>query len=142
MRSATPRSLQSCHTVSMMVVGRFVVGLGVGLASCIVPLYIGELAPTKIRGRLVVLNNVAITLGQLVAYGQCGRHSAIPFESERRRRGPLTYSYWRNVPVCPGRMEMDGRVGCFAFDRPAPRAGLATRIAYADLTILCAGRKS
>ncbi|WVQ82390.1 hypothetical protein IAT38_004518 [Cryptococcus sp. DSM 104549] len=59
----------ACHTVAAMVAGRFIVGLGVGLASCIVPLYIGELAPTKIRGRLVTINCVAITLGQVVAYG-------------------------------------------------------------------------
>ena len=31
-------------------VGRFVVGLGVGSAACVVPLYIGELAPAKYRG--------------------------------------------------------------------------------------------
>ncbi|TYJ55725.1 hypothetical protein B9479_003633 [Cryptococcus floricola] len=58
----------ACHTVAAMVAGRFIVGLGVGLASCIVPLYIGELAPTLIRGRLVTINCVAITLGQVVAY--------------------------------------------------------------------------
>ncbi|KIR40788.1 MFS transporter, SP family, solute carrier family 2 (myo-inositol transporter), member 13 [Cryptococcus deuterogattii 99/473] len=56
------------HTVAAMIAGRFIVGLGVGLASCIVPLYIGELAPTMIRGRLVTINCVAITLGQVVAY--------------------------------------------------------------------------
>lgn len=59
----------ACHTVAAMIAGRFIVGLGVGLASCIVPLYIGELAPTMIRGRLVTINCVAITLGQVVAYG-------------------------------------------------------------------------
>jgi SP family myo-inositol transporter-like MFS transporter 13 len=53
-----------------MVIGRFIVGLGVGLASCIVPLYIGELSPTTIRGRLVTINGVAITLGQVVAYSE------------------------------------------------------------------------
>lgn len=57
------------HIVAAMIAGRFIVGLGVGLASCIVPLYIGELAPTMIRGRLVTINCVAITLGQVVAYG-------------------------------------------------------------------------
>lgn len=62
--------LQSAaHTVPTMVVGRFVVGLGVGLASCIAPLYIGELAPTRMRGRLVTVNAVVCTFGQVVAYG-------------------------------------------------------------------------
>lgn len=60
----------ACHTVSAMIAGRFIIGLGVGLASCVVPLYIGELAPTKIRGRLVTINVVAITLGQVFAYGE------------------------------------------------------------------------
>ena len=55
-----------------MTFGRFTVGLGVGEASCIVPLYIGELAPTLIRGRLVTINSVAVTLGQVVAYSEIG----------------------------------------------------------------------
>ncbi|KAG9017471.1 myo-inositol transporter [Tulasnella sp. 427] len=57
------------HTVSQMVIGRFVIGIGVGLAACIVPLFIGELAPTQQRGRLVTVNVVSITLGQVIAYG-------------------------------------------------------------------------
>ncbi|EIW70914.1 hypothetical protein TREMEDRAFT_29066 [Tremella mesenterica DSM 1558] len=56
------------HTIISITIGRFVVGVGVGLASCIVPLYIGELSPANMRGRLVTLNVVAITLGQVVAY--------------------------------------------------------------------------
>ncbi|KAG9022547.1 myo-inositol transporter, partial [Tulasnella sp. UAMH 9824] len=57
------------HTVWRMVWGRFVIGIGVGLAACIVPLFIGELAPTAQRGRLVTVNVVSITLGQVIAYG-------------------------------------------------------------------------
>jgi SP family myo-inositol transporter-like MFS transporter 13 len=53
-----------------MVAGRPVVGLGAGLASCIVLFDIGELAPTRIRGRLVTIKVVAVTLGQVVAYGE------------------------------------------------------------------------
>lgn len=59
----------AAHAVVPMVAGRFVIGLGVGLASCIAPLYIGELAPTRLRGRLVTVNAVACTLGQVIAYG-------------------------------------------------------------------------
>ncbi|KAF9225052.1 general substrate transporter [Gyrodon lividus] len=58
-----------CHTVWSMIGCRFLIGLGVGLASCIAPLYIQELSPTHLRGRMVVLNVVMITLGQVIAYG-------------------------------------------------------------------------
>ncbi|TFK97914.1 general substrate transporter [Pterulicium gracile] len=52
-----------------MIGGRFLIGIGVGLAACIAPLYIQELSPTRLRGRMVVLNVVMITLGQVIAYG-------------------------------------------------------------------------
>ena len=38
--------------------GRFLVGIGVGLAACIAPLYIQELSPTRQRGRMVVLKYI------------------------------------------------------------------------------------
>lgn len=58
-----------CHTVWSMIGCRFLIGIGVGLASCVAPLYIQELSPTHMRGRMVVLNVVMITFGQVVAYG-------------------------------------------------------------------------
>lgn len=51
-----------------LVVMRFVIGLAVGAASMIVPMYIGEVAPPKFRGALVSLNQLAITMGILVSY--------------------------------------------------------------------------
>ncbi|TFK32166.1 general substrate transporter [Crucibulum laeve] len=57
-----------CHDVWSMIGGRFLIGVGVGLAACIAPLYIQELSPTRLRGRMVVLNVVMITLGQVIAY--------------------------------------------------------------------------
>lgn len=57
------------QSLSVMVVGRFVMGWGVGLASLVAPLYISEMAPARYRGRLVVINVLAITAGQLIAYG-------------------------------------------------------------------------
>src|SRR5690554_2732390 len=47
---------------------RVVGGIDVGLASAISPVYIGEIAPAKIRGRLVSLNQFAIIFGMLVVY--------------------------------------------------------------------------
>ena len=43
-------------------------GIGVGLASAICPMYIGEIAPAEIRGRLVSFNQFAIIFGMLVVY--------------------------------------------------------------------------
>ena len=46
---------------------RFVGGLGVGLASIVSPMYIAEVSPSSIRGRLVTLNQFAICIGLLSA---------------------------------------------------------------------------
>lgn len=47
---------------------RVIGGIGVGLASAVCPMYIGEVAPAKIRGKLVSLNQFAIIFGMLVVY--------------------------------------------------------------------------
>ena len=46
---------------------RFVSGIGIGVASGLSPMYIAEVAPSKIRGRLVSLNQMTIVLGILGA---------------------------------------------------------------------------
>ena len=51
-----------------MIAGRSIVGLAVGAGSFVAPLYIAELAPAPFRGRLVTLNVLFVTLGQVVAY--------------------------------------------------------------------------
>jgi sugar porter (SP) family MFS transporter len=51
-----------------LIVARVVIGLAVGSASMTVPLYIGEMAPPRIRGALVSLNQLAITSGILASY--------------------------------------------------------------------------
>ncbi|MDR0413641.1 MAG: D-xylose transporter XylE [Dysgonamonadaceae bacterium] len=47
---------------------RIVGGIGVGLASAVCPMYIGEISPADIRGRLVSCNQFAIIFGMLVVY--------------------------------------------------------------------------
>jgi sugar porter (SP) family MFS transporter len=55
---------------------RFIIGLGVGSTSFVVPLYIGEIAPAERRGALVSLNQLSVTVGilvsELVAYFLAG----------------------------------------------------------------------
>ncbi|TDZ21582.1 Myo-inositol transporter 1 [Colletotrichum orbiculare MAFF 240422] len=58
----------AAFSVIQMTVGRFIVGLGVGSAAMIIPLYIGELAPAKHRGRMIAFDNMSVTFGQLLAY--------------------------------------------------------------------------
>jgi sugar porter (SP) family MFS transporter len=55
-------------TLFVLVVARFVIGLGIGVASTIVPLYIAEIVPVKSRGSMVALFQLAITAGILLAY--------------------------------------------------------------------------
>ena len=47
---------------------RIIGGIGVGIASAVCPMYIGEIAPAEIRGRLVSFNQFAIIFGMLVVY--------------------------------------------------------------------------
>ena len=47
---------------------RILCGIGVGIASMLSPLYIAEIAPPDIRGRLVAFNQLAIVLGMLLVY--------------------------------------------------------------------------
>ncbi len=60
--SALPR------TLTEFIVFRFVGGLGVGAASMTSPLYIAEISPARIRGRMVSVNQLAIVSGMLVVY--------------------------------------------------------------------------
>lgn len=52
----------------VLVLSRFIGGIGVGMASVLSPMYIAELAPAKIRGQLVAVAQLNIVIGILTAY--------------------------------------------------------------------------
>ncbi|XP_036403960.1 solute carrier family 2, facilitated glucose transporter member 4-like [Megalops cyprinoides] len=56
-----------CRSFEMMIMGRFIIGAYCGLASGLVPMYVGEIAPTSLRGALGTLHQLAIVTGILVA---------------------------------------------------------------------------
>ncbi len=55
-------------TLFQFVIFRIIGGIGVGAASMTSPMYIAEISPAKIRGRMVSLNQFAIIFGMLVVY--------------------------------------------------------------------------
>lgn len=55
-------------TVNLLILGRVIVGFGIGIASYIAPLYISELSPARYRGGLIALNTIAVTGGIVVSY--------------------------------------------------------------------------
>ncbi|MFZ0430986.1 MAG: sugar porter family MFS transporter [Acidobacteriota bacterium] len=56
-------------SLAWLFVGRFVVGYAIGVASYTSPLFISESSPPEVRGALVTINQLAITVGILAAYG-------------------------------------------------------------------------
>jgi len=57
----------SAYSYETLIIGRVIVGVAVGLSSGTVPLFIAELAPIALRGKLIALNNVCIVSGQVLA---------------------------------------------------------------------------
>jgi SP family arabinose:H+ symporter-like MFS transporter len=55
-------------TPTSLVIARIIGGIGVGFAAMVAPMFISELSPAKLRGRLVSIYQLAITLGILCSY--------------------------------------------------------------------------
>ncbi|XP_010916426.1 plastidic glucose transporter 4 isoform X1 [Elaeis guineensis] len=55
------------QSVRTMLIGRLLAGIGIGISSAIVPLYISEISPTEIRGALGSVNQLFICIGILAA---------------------------------------------------------------------------
>lgn len=60
--------LSLCSSYIYFLAGRFLIGLLVGAASMVVPIYVSEVAPSRLRGSLMTLNSLGTTFGQLCAY--------------------------------------------------------------------------
>ncbi|XP_057491564.1 plastidic glucose transporter 4-like [Actinidia eriantha] len=57
----------TAQSVQTMIIGRLLAGIGIGISSAIVPLYISEISPTEIRGTLGSVNQLFICIGILAA---------------------------------------------------------------------------
>lgn len=54
--------------IFILILFRVIIGIASGIASFVAPLYISEIAPAKIRGKLVSINQVALTSGIVISY--------------------------------------------------------------------------
>ena len=57
-----------CNSFDGLVIYRIIGGVGIGIVSIVSPIYISEVSPAKIRGTLVSLYQLAVTVGFLIAY--------------------------------------------------------------------------
>lgn len=59
--------LAAAHDIATLLVGRFIIGIGIGLSSMTTPMYIAECSPRPLRGRLVTMYSLFLTMGILIA---------------------------------------------------------------------------
>uniref|UniRef100_A0A3Q3NDQ3 Proton myo-inositol cotransporter n=1 Tax=Mastacembelus armatus TaxID=205130 RepID=A0A3Q3NDQ3_9TELE len=71
----------------VLLVGRIIVGLGIGIASMTVPVYIAEVSLPHLRGQLVTINALFITGGQFIASVVDGAFSYLSHDSWRYMLG-------------------------------------------------------
>ncbi|KAJ5236108.1 hypothetical protein N7489_006199 [Penicillium chrysogenum] len=68
----------AAYTIVQMAIGRLVIGFGVGCGAMVLPLYVAEIAPAKARGKLIGLNNMSITGGQVISYAIGAAFASVP----------------------------------------------------------------
>lgn len=72
-------------TFTQLIIFRLIGGLGIGVASMVSPLYISEFAPSRYRGMMVSLYQLALTIGIVIAYfsnAYLADHSSGTYENE------------------------------------------------------------
>ncbi|MBJ7449560.1 MAG: sugar porter family MFS transporter [Parachlamydiales bacterium] len=61
-------ALSYAHNANTLIIGRLIIGVAIGVSSGTVPLYIAEVSPSRNRGTLVTINQLAITIGIFIAF--------------------------------------------------------------------------
>lgn len=56
-----------CRSFEMVIIGRLIIGVFCGLCTGLTPMYVGEIAPTALRGAFGTLHQLGVVIGILVA---------------------------------------------------------------------------
>ncbi len=86
-------------SLSWFISARFFAGIGVGMASMLSPMFIAEIAPAEVRGRLVAINQLTIVLGQVITH----------FENyQLRNNGPDAWRWMFGLGTIPSFLFLAG----------------------------------
>ncbi|KAH8732337.1 high affinity glucose transporter [Phaeosphaeriaceae sp. PMI808] len=107
----------TANGVPLLCLGRLIAGWSIGVCSTIVPVYQSEIAPKDIRGRVVSLQQWAITWGILIQYFIQYGSSFVDGGINNPRQGTAAFRIPWGIQVVPGAILF---VGLFFFPR-SPR---------------------
>ncbi|KAJ0313357.1 hypothetical protein COL516b_000293 [Colletotrichum fioriniae] len=94
--------------VPMIFIGRFIAGLSIGQLSMVVPLYLSELAPPNLRGSLVALQQLGITVGIMIAFWlDYGTQHIGGTGDDREEDALATLVRIRRVPPTDARLKLE-----------------------------------
>lgn len=108
------------YDIVQITIGKVVLGYGVGACAAGVPLYVTEIAPASIRGRIVGIEQMILCLGELIAfwlnYGFAYLDSndwwRIPLAIQIVPAAVLAYGCWVWVPPSPRWLMLQDRHAC------------------------------
>ena len=64
-----PLTMALAPNASILLLGRLLVGLGIGLSAVVTPAYLGEISPAHLRGRIVESYEILLCMGMLLSAG-------------------------------------------------------------------------
>jgi MFS transporter, SP family, xylose:H+ symportor len=92
-------AMSMAPNLTFFVAARFFAGIGVGMASMLSPMYIAEISPAGMRGRMVAINQLTIVLGQVITH----------FENfQLREIGPDAWRWMFGLGVVPSLLFFGG----------------------------------
>src|SRR5690606_36920877 len=83
------------ESFSLIIWTRIFTGIGIGIASNVVPLYLSEIAPIKDRGKLVTFYQLALTFGIVLAYAS----NALIIKDQEFFEQHITYPLFQHILV-------------------------------------------